>query len=74
MEAKSQQPKRREGTTSALNRAAAAVNLAEKNSTIPPAKAVFRSIGVLLTLIRVCFLLCCNNRFKVHMYLGLDGR
>ena len=42
---------------SALNKAVAAVNHAEKNSTIPPAKAVFHSIGVLLTFIRVCFLL-----------------
>jgi hypothetical protein len=56
MEAESQRPKGREGAISALNEAIEALNPA-KMSSFPPAKAVFGSVIILLTLIRVCFLL-----------------
>jgi hypothetical protein len=53
MKADSQRPKEREAD---LNAAIQALNLA-KTSSIPPAKAVFGSVAVLLTTIRVCSIL-----------------
>jgi hypothetical protein len=65
MEAASQRPNGREGTISALNKAIEALNPA-KISSFPPAKAVFGSVAVLLTLIRVRFLLYCNDILQIH--------
>jgi hypothetical protein len=65
MEAKSQRPKGREGVISALNKAIEGLNPV-KTSSFPPAKAVFGSVVVLLTLIRVRFLLCCNDTTQIH--------
>ena len=73
MEAGSQQPKGREAAISALNAAIEAMNHAEKTSTITPAKTVFGSVGTLLTLIRVWFLLSCGGLLRIHIQLGLDG-
>ena len=53
MDANSHQPKRRDGTLSALNTAIEAMNLAKEVSGVTPAKAVFGSVSVLLTMIRV---------------------
>jgi len=53
MEAKSQRPKGRENTISALNVSIEALNLAKEISSITPAKAVFGSVSVILTTIRV---------------------
>ena len=53
MEAQSQRPKGREGTTSALNAAIEAMNLAKEISSITPAKAVFGVVSVILATIRV---------------------
>jgi len=53
MDAKSRRPKDREGAISALNAAIEAMNLAEGLSTITPAKEVFGSLGVTLTILRV---------------------
>ena len=55
MDADSQRQKRREDALSLLNMAIEAVNLAKEVSSITPAKAVFGSVGVLLTMIRVRF-------------------
>ena len=55
MEAESQRPNEREGAISALNAAIEALNLM-KISSIPPAKAVFGSVIIILTLIKVCHL------------------
>jgi hypothetical protein len=60
MNTESQRPDGRESAISALNEAIKALNPAEVSS-FPPAKAVFGSVTVLLTLIRVCFLLSCND-------------
>ena len=57
MDANSQQPERRDGALSALNAAIEAMNLAKEVSSVTPAKAVFGSVGVLLTMIRVPVLL-----------------
>ena len=53
MATKSQRPKGREGTISSLNAAIDAMDLAEKVSSITPAKAVFGTVSVLLVMIKV---------------------
>ena len=73
MEAEFQQPKRREAVISTLNGAVGTMNLAEKISSIAPAKVAFGSVGTLLMLIRVRFLIYCNDPFQVYTYLGLNG-
>jgi len=57
MQANSQQPKGRNGTISSLNIAIEGLNLAKEVSSVTPAKAVFGSASLLLTMIRVRFLL-----------------
>ena len=74
METKSQRPNEREDAISALNAAVEDLNVAEKASSIPPAKAIFRFAIVLLTLIRVCFLLFRYDPPRVHTQLGFDGQ
>jgi len=73
MATKSQQPKGRNGTLSSLNVAIEALNLAKEASSITPAKAVFGSVSILLTMIRVRFLLPGNEMFQADTYSGLDG-
>ena len=53
MKASSQQPKEREGVVSALNGGIEALNLAKEILGITPAKAVFGSASILLTMVRV---------------------
>lgn len=74
MEAKSQRPNEREAIP-ALNAAIEAVNLAEKTPDITPAKAVFGSVTILLTMIRVCLLLFYNDSLQIYTRpgLGLTG-
>ena len=67
MQTESKQPEGRAGIISALNEAVEAVDLAGKTSAITPAKDVFGSVGTLLTLIRVCFLLSCNNLLQIYI-------
>ena len=57
---------------STLNAAIGALDPA-KIPSFPPAKAVFDSVTVLLTFIRVCFMLPCNNLLRVHTQLGFGG-
>ena len=57
MEDEPQRLNEQEGAISALNAAVEDLNHAIKISGIPLAKTVFGSVIVLLTLIRVCFLL-----------------
>jgi hypothetical protein len=72
MEAQSQRPKDREGAISALNATIEAVNLAKEISSITPAKAAFGTVGVLLTMLRVCSLLFHHEMFQIHAYPGLN--
>ena len=67
METESQRPRGREGAVSALSAATEALNLAEKNSSITSAKAVFNTASNLLTIVRVCFLLVCHDLFQVYI-------
>jgi len=69
----SQRPKGREDAISALNEAIDGLNPV-KTSSFPPAKAIFGSVTVLLTLIRVCFMLSCNDLPHVHAQLGLCSK
>lgn len=73
MDPRSQPPKEREDVISSLNAAIEAMNLAEKTSNIKLAKAVLGSVGVLLTMIRVCILPVYNDLLRVHMWPGLGG-
>ena len=66
MDTNSQQPKGRGGIISSLNVAIEATNLAKEISSITPAKAVFGSVSVLLTMIRVCSLLPCDKIINAH--------
>jgi len=54
---KSQLPKEREGVISALNVAIEGMSLAKEISTVAPAKAIFGSVNVVLTMIKVGFIL-----------------
>ena len=74
MTTKSQQPKGRDGTISALNVAIEVLNLTKEASSIVPAKAVFGSVSILLTMIRVRPLLSYDRMFHVHIFPGLDDQ
>ena len=63
---KSQQPKGRDGTLSALNVAIDGLNFAKELADVTPAKAAVGSVAILLTMIRVGFLLFCDGTFWVH--------
>ena len=66
MQFEPKRPKGREATISALNEAIKAAGLAEKASAIYLAGVVFCSVGTLLTLIRVRFLLFYNNLLQIY--------
>jgi hypothetical protein len=57
MDANPQRPKERDGILSSLGLAIKAVDVAKEIVDIAPAKAVFGSVSVILTMLRVCFLL-----------------
>ena len=67
MKTESQRPKGRKSAIPALNAAIETLNLAEKTSSIAPAKVVFGSVSILLVTIRVCFLLFHNDPLQVHV-------
>ena len=67
MDANSQRPKGRDGPLSLLNIAIEAINLVNDLSSITPAKAVFASVGTLLTMIRVRVPLFSDYLFRVHV-------
>ena len=74
MSANTQKQKRRETAISLLDAAIEALNLAKEVSSATPAKAVFGSVGILLTMIKVSFVLFSSGSSQVHMYTGLDGQ
>jgi hypothetical protein len=57
MYANAQRQERREDVLSSLNMAIESLNLAKELSSITPAKTVFSSAGIILTMIRVDFFL-----------------
>ena len=65
---KSQQPKGPgDGVLFALNMAIDGLNLAKEVASVTPAKAVFGTVAILLTMIQVCLLLSCNEISKAHV-------
>jgi hypothetical protein len=70
MKVDSQQPKEREAD---LDAAIQSLDLA-KTSSIPLTKAVFGSVTILLTTIRVCLLLFRNDLLQVHIDPGLNDQ
>ena len=73
MDAKSsKQQKRRETALSLLNAAIEAMNLAKEISGATPAKAIFGSVSVLLTMITVR-LLSSDGTSKIHAESGING-
>ena len=74
MDANSQPQKREDDPLSLLNVAIEAMNLAKEVSSATPAKAIFGSVGALLTMIRVHSLPSSDDLSKAHMYSGLYGQ
>ena len=75
MDAKSsKRQKRRESALSLLNVAIEAMNLAKEVSSATPAKAVFGSVGVLLTMIVVRLPPFSDGTFQAHAESGLGGQ
>ena len=63
---KSQRPKGKDNVLFSLNVAIDGLNLAKEVSGATPAKAVFGSVAILLTMIRVGFLPFCDGMFQAH--------
>ena len=75
MDVKSEQLKRREDVLSSFNAIIEGLNVAEKASSITPAKAVFSAVSVILTMIRVGLLLFCQDLSQAdNVRTGLDDR
>ena len=66
MTGKSQQSNGRDGDFSSLNTTIDDLNLAKEASSITPAKAVFGSVAILLTMIRVSFFLFYDETLRAH--------
>jgi len=69
----SQQPKHRDVTLSSLNAAIDAMNLAKEAMSQTPAKAIFGSVSILLTMVRVCSLSFYSGELRVHVYTGFNA-
>ena len=75
MDADSRRQKRQDEALSMLNVAVEAMNLAKEISSVTPAKAVFGSVGVLLTMIKVRFpLLRCPTPDTQPGFNGKQSR
>ena len=61
MNTKSKKSKRRDDVLSSLNVVIEGLNIAENLSSITPAKAVFSTVSVVLTMIRVSFFQLCED-------------
>ena len=70
----SRQPKEQDGVLSTLNVAIDGLNIAKEIASVTPAKAVFGSVAVLLTMIRVSRLLSCDEIFQIHTSPGHDDQ
>ena len=66
MDANSKRQKRKENALSLLDVAIGALNLAKDVCGIPPAQAVFGSVSILLTMIRVRSSLFSDDLFWIH--------
>jgi hypothetical protein len=74
MDPKAKQSKRRDDVLFSLNMVIEGLDLAEKLTSITPAKAVFGTVGTILTMIRVSFFLPCEDPLRADtIHTGLDG-
>ena len=67
MNANPKQQKRQDNTLSLLGVAIDAMELAKEVSSVTPAKAVFGSVSIILTMIRVCFPPFYDSLFRAHV-------
>jgi len=74
MATKSQPPKYRDATLSSLNAAVEALNLVKELASVTPAKAVFGTVSIILTMIRVSFPLVCIERLEDETDIGHDDQ
>jgi len=74
MDTNSQRQDGRDNRLSSLNVTIEALKLAQDACCIAPARAVFGSVGTLLTMIRVCSFLFHGEELQAHMYPGLDDQ
>lgn len=65
--------KARDRAISTLNLTIDALNMANGVSTITPAKAVFGTVAILLTMIRVRGILVSDDIVPITLYLGCHG-
>ena len=72
MATSSARQKNRENSLDLLDAAIEAVNLAKEMTSATPAKAVFGTVAVLLTTIKVRLLPSCNDELRVYTYPGHD--
>ena len=69
----SQRRNGRDAALSSLSMDIDALNLAKEVSSITPAKAVFGTVSILLTMIKACFILFCDEVFRTDTQPGHDG-
>ena len=69
-----QRPEGRVNVLSSLNAAIGGLSLAKELSSITPARAVFGVVSVLLTMIRVGFLLFCIETLQIYTKPGHNGQ
>ena len=74
MQTESQRPKGKDQTISSLNVAIEGLNLAKELSSVTPAKAVFGSASILLTMIKVSFFLFYDDVTQTHAWPGHHGQ
>ena len=74
MDTKSQRQKRQDNVISSLNMAIDAANLAKEALSITPAKAVCGSISILLTAIKVGFLLVRVDGLRAKAHPGFNDQ
>ena len=66
MASQSQQPKKQDGVPLSLDIAISIVNIGKEASSMTPVPAVFGSVAILLTTIRVSSLLFYDGKFRAH--------
>ena len=59
-------PQDNDGVLSSLNTAINDLNLSKELASITPVKEAFGTVSALLTMIRVPFLLFCDEIFRAH--------
>jgi len=74
MATKPQRPKHRDVALSSLNAAVETLNLVKESASVTPAKAIFGTVSVVLTMIRVSFPLVCIERLEDETDIGHDDQ